>query len=136
MKKPLCQGFLFFGVTIATRVSNKCTHLLVGNQLTPEQRQQLLHWKKPFLFAKQLNDFLESKEMFFLALPAEKTEESEAQTANLSALLTSQDEASIQLALEIMRVNGVPKSLISILFIIAFVVGLRRYMTFKYLQLK
>jgi hypothetical protein len=107
------------GVTIATRVSHKCTHLLVGNQLTPEQRQQLLHWKKPFLFAKQLNDFLESKETFFLALPAAKTEESEAQTANLSALLTSQDEASIQLALEIMRVNGVPKSLISIIFIIA-----------------
>lgn len=124
-KKPeLKQLLAKLNIQYANKPDPKATHILLGTTIQTDQISYIVNSGLPCLFPQQLERFFESQNLF--ALSSSDTEV----VQHLEQLFASLDEANIVVGLQLMQTNGVPKPLVTDLFLASknqhFSLGTRR----------
>lgn len=115
-KKPEMKARLQqVGIYSPAKPTAKTTHVVVGKKV--EDVAALSREGLVFLSAIDLDKFLKNaEEQYLIKNPETEIKETKH---NLSELLLSPDQSNVQLGLEILKTGGVPKEIITELFLIA-----------------
>lgn len=104
------------GIGYSAKINNQVTHILIGHRLSEDALETLLASQQQFVLmteAMLLEFKKECSDTFLLGETA-----SETQIAQVSELLLHPDEANVELAFSLLKSGGVPKELITELFIV------------------
>ncbi|WP_338392513.1 leucine-rich repeat domain-containing protein [Fulvitalea axinellae] len=119
-KTELREKLKSFGIGYAAKYGPKVTHIIVGS-MPKEVSDSDGEITAKLLGESRFTDFVNVHAPGFLIEQEKETADEEAESpmiANLRDLLSSKDDASLPLAMEMLKANGVPKSLVSELFLL------------------
>lgn len=103
-------------ITLQTKQKNDATHIILGKNINPAQAQIAETANLPFFFEPALENYLKNSGIMAFADGQQAPEDEKMQLESLSQLLQSGDFLNIQLALEILKQNGLPSALITDIF--------------------
>lgn len=100
------------GIKVVSKIDKNTTHLAIGEK-PAKKLQDAVAWEGPVLTDSRVVGLLQSAEKPFLL---DDSQETAAAQENLGALLASQDDESVHLALTMMKTSGVPNDMKTDLF--------------------
>jgi hypothetical protein len=112
-KKEVKEKLQKHKIQYQSTIGPTTTHILIGSQ--PKAYEGIDDRSFTFLSEQELNEFLNQVETPFLLEPSDSYQQD---TVNLSALLLSSDSNNVAVALQMLKVGGVPKELLTELFIV------------------
>lgn len=100
------------GIAYSPTLKADTTHVVVGKKNSDMSLREGLAW----MSSVDLDRFFKGAEVQYIAQADTKTEEGQHTVEQLSVMLLSPDEPTVQVAVELLKGGGTPKSLITELF--------------------
>jgi Leucine-rich repeat (LRR) protein len=115
-KKQTAQELKKLGIHYQSKIKNDCSHLILGPAVDFTEAEIRMILNNGVVILKE-SDFLEIYNQLTSPYLIEGAKEAPEQAQNIGALLLSQDESNQEIALEMIKSGGLPKDLITELFI-------------------
>lgn len=115
LKQQIQRANLF----LDAKINKKTTHILIGSHLTLQQIEIISNSTLPVLLPEQLEAYIQAQSTFFSATTDENKEITDLLVNPIAELFASYEEENTAIALEILQANGLPRALITDVFIAA-----------------
>jgi hypothetical protein len=115
LKQQIQRANLF----LDAKINKKTTHILIGSHLTLQQIEIIANTRLPILLPEQLETYIQAQSTFFSATTDQNEEITDLLVNPIAELFASYEEENTAIALEILQANGLPRALITDVFIAA-----------------